>query len=88
MCAAAARRGGLVAIHGIVGLAQEPQRPSLQTPSLGAGPYIFDTAEQHRIRVSVIARGPGEATATTDAAGYWSMGDLAPGQWREASVPT
>ncbi len=32
--------------------------------------------------VSVIARGPGEATATTDGSGYWSLGDLAPGRWR------
>lgn len=32
--------------------------------------------------VSVIARGPGEATATTDGSGYWSLGELAPGRWR------
>ncbi|MCC6649808.1 MAG: carboxypeptidase regulatory-like domain-containing protein, partial [Candidatus Eisenbacteria bacterium] len=32
--------------------------------------------------VSVIARGPGEATATTDGSGYWSMGELAAGRWR------
>lgn len=48
--------GTLLVAASIVVLAQEPPRPSLQTPSLGAGPYVFDTAEQHRIRVSVIAR--------------------------------
>jgi hypothetical protein len=32
--------------------------------------------------VNVIARGPGEATATTDASGYYALGDLGPGRWR------
>ncbi|MFN8587460.1 MAG: carboxypeptidase regulatory-like domain-containing protein [Candidatus Eisenbacteria bacterium] len=32
--------------------------------------------------VSVVARGPGEATATTDGGGFWSLGELAPGRWR------
>src|SRR4051812_17773601 len=26
-------------------------------PPLGAGPWIFDTAEQHKIKVSVVAKG-------------------------------
>ena len=26
-------------------------------PPLGAGPFVFDTAEQHKIRVSVVTRG-------------------------------
>ncbi len=32
--------------------------------------------------VTVVARGPGEATATTDAQGYYVLGELAPGKWR------
>lgn len=40
-----------------IGVAQEPTRPGLPIPALGPGPYIFDTAEQHRIRLSVVAGG-------------------------------
>ena len=39
---------------------QQPQQPppiGVPHVSLGAGPFLFDTAEQHRIRVVVIARG-------------------------------
>lgn len=32
--------------------------------------------------VNVIARGPGEATGTTDADGAYTLGELAPGRWR------
>ncbi len=32
--------------------------------------------------VNIVARGPGEATATTDAGGFYTLGDLAPGRWR------
>ena len=41
-----------------------PRRPAQQPPPIGiapvtltAGPYVFDTAEQHKIAVSVVARG-------------------------------
>jgi aldose sugar dehydrogenase len=44
---------GLVA----VGRAQVPPGVGLQVPPLAAGPWEFDTAEQQRIRVSVVARG-------------------------------
>jgi glucose/arabinose dehydrogenase len=30
---------------------------SLPVPPLGAGPFVIDTAEQHKIRVSIVARG-------------------------------
>jgi aldose sugar dehydrogenase len=36
--------------------AQEPAI-GVPVPSLGAGPFVFDTAEQHKIRVTVLARG-------------------------------
>jgi len=39
---------------------QQPQQPppiGVPHVSLGAGPFLFDTAEQHRIRVVVVARG-------------------------------
>jgi len=32
--------------------------------------------------VTVVARGAGEATATTDAQGFYALADLAPGKWR------
>jgi glucose/arabinose dehydrogenase len=36
--------------------AQEPAI-GVPVPPLGAGPFVFDTAEQHKIRVTVLARG-------------------------------
>jgi glucose/arabinose dehydrogenase len=48
----------VVTAFGGLGAAQEQgRRPRLQVPPLGPGPFVFDTAEQHRIRVSVVARG-------------------------------
>lgn len=38
------------------GVAQEQARPGLPVPLLGPGPYVFDTAEQHRLRVTVMTR--------------------------------
>ncbi len=32
--------------------------------------------------VNVVARGPGEVTATTDAGGFYTLADLPPGRWR------
>jgi glucose/arabinose dehydrogenase len=37
--------------------AQQPPPIGVPVPPLGAGPFIFDTAEQHKIRVSILARG-------------------------------
>src|SRR5262245_45777079 len=39
-----------------VGHAQQPQI-GFPVPPLGAGPFVFDTAEQHKIRVSVVTKG-------------------------------
>ena len=39
-----------------VARAQQPEI-GIPVPRLGAGPFVFDTAEQHKIRVSVVARG-------------------------------
>ena len=36
--------------------AQEPAI-GVPVPPLGAGPFLLDTAEQHKIRVTVLARG-------------------------------
>ena len=46
----------LLGLSGI-GVAQEPARPGLAMSALRPEPYVFDTAEQHRIRVSVVTRG-------------------------------
>lgn len=52
----AALAGTLAALTVTV-LAQEPARPALNVTPLGAGPYVFDTAEQHRVKVVVQATG-------------------------------
>src|SRR5215510_10608550 len=36
--------------------AQGP-RPGISVPPLGDGPFVFDTGEQHKIRVSVVTKG-------------------------------
>lgn len=48
---------GVVAALGIAVFAQESRRPTMKVPPLGAGPYVFDTAEQHGVRVVVQATG-------------------------------
>ena len=37
--------------------AQQPPQPGIAPVTLGSEPYLFDTAEQHRIKVSVLAKG-------------------------------
>ncbi len=37
--------------------AQEQPSIGVPVPPLGAGPWVFDTAEQHKIRVSVVTKG-------------------------------
>jgi aldose sugar dehydrogenase len=39
------------------GNAQQAPPIGVPVPPLGAGPFLFDTAEQHKIRVSIVARG-------------------------------
>jgi aldose sugar dehydrogenase len=41
----------------VVAEAQQPPRVGMAIPPLGAGPWIYDTHEQHRIRVSVVTKG-------------------------------
>jgi len=45
---------GLVAV---VASAQQPPPIGIAPVAVGAGPYVFDTAEQHKIRVVVVASG-------------------------------
>ena len=40
-----------------LGRAQQPPPVGVPVPPLGAGPWVFDTAEQHRVRVSVVTKG-------------------------------
>ena len=44
---------------GIVALSYAQQQPPIGVPvaPLGAGPWVFDTAEQHKIRVSIVTKG-------------------------------
>ena len=44
---------------GIVALSYAQQQPPIGVPvaPLGAGPWVFDTAEEHKIRVSVVTKG-------------------------------
>jgi aldose sugar dehydrogenase len=37
--------------------AQQPPPIGIPVPPLSAGPFLFDTAEQHKIRVAILARG-------------------------------
>ena len=37
--------------------AQEQPSIGVPVPPLGAGPWVFDTAEQHKVRVSVVTKG-------------------------------
>jgi aldose sugar dehydrogenase len=47
-----------IAILAFPGLAQQSQapQPGIAQVELGPGPYTFDTAEQHKLRVTVVAR--------------------------------
>ena len=43
---------------GTLSLCYAQQQPiGVPVPPLGAGPFVLDTAEQHKIRVNVVARG-------------------------------
>ena len=45
---------------GLNGSAQQPSTPTpigIPVTALGDGPWVFDTAEQHKIRVVVVAKG-------------------------------
>jgi aldose sugar dehydrogenase len=46
----------MIVVTGAVGFAQEAARPGLPIPPLGPGPYVFDTAEQSQIKVTVLTR--------------------------------
>jgi glucose/arabinose dehydrogenase len=53
---------GVLCAAALLGQAQQQPRPApppIGVPhvALGAGPFVFDTAEQHKIRVVVVARG-------------------------------
>ena len=37
--------------------AQQPPQPGIAPVTLGSEPYVFDTAEQHGIEVTVLAKG-------------------------------
>ena len=47
----------LLCVLSSVSQAQEARPIGIPVSPLGPGPWVFDTAEQHRIRVSVVARG-------------------------------
>src|SRR5205814_3484573 len=35
----------------------QPPRPGISVPPLGDGPFVFDTGEQHKIRIVVVTKG-------------------------------
>lgn len=37
--------------------AQQAPAPGIPVPALGPGPFIIDTAEQHKVKISIVARG-------------------------------
>ena len=48
-----------------VGHAEQEPEIGVPVPPLGDGPWVFDTAEQHKIRVSVVAKGLSHPWAIT-----------------------
>ena len=51
-------RGSVVLLFLMMaGFAQQRPAPTVPRPPLGAGPFVFDTAEQHKIRVVILTRG-------------------------------
>jgi glucose/arabinose dehydrogenase len=63
-----------VIVIGAAAFAQQPQtqtpRPGITVPPLGDGPFVFDTGEQHKIRVVVLSK---------DLSHPWSMAFLPDG---------
>ena len=61
-------------VIGAAAFAQQPQtqtaRPGITVPPLGDGPFVFDTGEQHKIRVVVLSK---------DLSHPWSMAFLPDG---------
>ena len=61
-------------VIGAAAFAQQPPtqtaRPGITVPPLGDGPYVFDTGEQHKIRVVVLSK---------DLSHPWSMAFLPDG---------
>ena len=51
------RHGVLLLCVMTAGLAQQRNAPTVPRLPLGTGPFILDTAEQHRIRVVILTRG-------------------------------
>jgi aldose sugar dehydrogenase len=49
--------GILLLLTPLLSGAQRGQPIGVPVPPLGAGPFVFDTAEQHKVRVSVVVRG-------------------------------
>jgi glucose/arabinose dehydrogenase len=47
----------VLGLLGMAAVGHAQQRFGVPVPPLGDGPFVFDTAEQHKIRVSVVARG-------------------------------
>ena len=46
-----------VLIASVGAQAQQPPQPGIAPLTLGSEPYVFDTAEQHKIKVTVLAKG-------------------------------
>ncbi len=49
--------GALLEVEGIAVVEQDDAPIGVPVPPLGDGPWVFDTAEQHKVRVSVVAGG-------------------------------
>ena len=47
----------VLAAMAATGLAQQRPAPTIPRPPLGPGPFVFDTAEQHKIRVVTVTKG-------------------------------
>src|SRR4029453_2247337 len=48
---------GLIAAFFAAPTGQQPPPVAIPAPPLGAGPFTFETAEQHKIRVVIVTKG-------------------------------
>src|SRR5580692_12894200 len=55
MCLSVVSSIALLTLPGVAQQSQAPQ-PGIAQIELGPGPYTFDTAEQHKLRVTVVAQ--------------------------------
>ena len=80
------RLGVVLLALGVAMLAQQRPAPTIPREPLGPGPFTFDTAEQHKIRVSIVTKGlshpwglvflPDRNMLVTERDGRWTSAEV------------